>query len=439
MITARERLKLLAGSLAAAVLPEGAARAAIPDEKPRAFGDPAGDGWNELVATLADAGRFVQSHPFYGMPEYRALAYTMIVSNLLQDLEMNFVFDEDFPYFSPHDNRTRAGIDNPDQRYSICKVKGGADYRIWGHVGSATRIEFQTYAGDPFTAGGGGVPSALMFEEVAVADDGSFEVFLTPEKTGETWMANPPDTTQLLIRATYGDWNDKLPAELHIDRIGMEGALRPLATEASAAEGLRRAARDLKVQTRAWPMLLQMRYGTMEKPAAIADLPMNVMAPIQDGTSRGAAKGRVMPMGLWDLEPEEALILTIRPLGTPYQGVTLTDLWGNTLEYGNRQSSLSDQQAAINSDGTYTFVIAGTDPGIANWLDTMGIKTGQIIIRIDGKRTKPLDPDNLTSLRKVRLTDVGQHIPPEMPRVSPAQREKAIAARRRHVQVRCHN
>src|SRR5690606_35954055 len=139
-------------------------------------------------------------------------------------------------------------------------------------------------------------------------------------------MPNPAGTTQLLVRATYADWNDELPAELHIDRIGEEGALRPLASEQQAADRIRRASREMLLDTKIWPALMPGMFGMPADPVAPPDLPGNVMAPIADIADRGAAKGRVMAFGTWELEADEALVLRIWPLGAPYQGVALSDV-----------------------------------------------------------------------------------------------------------------
>jgi len=46
-----------------------------------------------------------------------------------------------------------------------------------------------------------------------------------------------------------------------------------------------------------------------------------------------------------------------------------------------RQSSLNTEQIAYEPDGSYTIVVADEDPGVPNWLDTGGHRTGTIFWR----------------------------------------------------------
>ena len=59
-----------------------------------------------------------------------------------------------------------------------------------------------------------------------------------------------------------------------------------------------------------------------------------------------------------------------------YTGINL-NIWGESFDYANYQSSLNNVQAAIDSDGKVRYVIAHQDPGIQNWLDT-GHYTGML-------------------------------------------------------------
>jgi hypothetical protein len=73
-------------------------------------------------------------------------------------------------------------------------------------------------------------------------------------------------------------------------------------------------------------------------------------------------------------------------------------------------------------------VLAHEDPGVPNWLDAAGHVEGLLQYRWIWTRTNPQP-----SCRIVPLADLRVHLPPDTPRVSPAERARGIATRRRHI------
>ena len=65
-----------------------------------------------------------------------------------------------------------------------------------------------------------------------------------------------------------------------------------------------------------------------------------------------------MATGTFELADDEALVITTWPAGGDYQGIQLADLWFSSLEYANRQTSLTAEQAHLDEDGTFRFVLA---------------------------------------------------------------------------------
>ena len=118
------------------------------------------------------------------------------------------------------------------------------------------------------------------------------------------------------------------------------------------------------------------------------------------------------------------------------QGIQLADLWFSSLEYANRQTSLTGDQAVLAADGSYWFVVSAEDPGYANWLDTTGRRRGVILLRFDGMNGRPFDPAKTPVARKVRLSELAEVLTEGMPRITPEERSAAIALRRRHLQAR---
>lgn len=401
-----------------------AATAAVPKANPQQQLENA---WDDFRQAIADSTEFVRHSALYATPEDRASAYSFISSMMIARLEEDVIFDPDFPYFRVLDHRIREGGDNPDQRYLITDIRGGESYRIWGHVGSERRLEFQTYAGDPYVAGGGGHAAAyLNSDTLKIGPDRSFEVFLTPERRGANWLPNPADANQLLVREIYSDWSHETPGDIHIDRIGHEGDAKPFVDETMMAARLRKAASDLRTHVRVWPTMVAKRY---------LGLPNQLSKPFDPG-SLGGVPGRFMVSGAFDLAPDEALVIHTWPASGNYQGIQLADLWFSSLEYANRQTSLTGDQAVKDADGSYWFVISAKDPGVPNWLDTMGRRRGVILLRFDGMKEKSFNPAHDPTAVKVKLADLRHSLPADTPHVTAAERATVLAERRHHVQLR---
>jgi len=184
----------------------------------------------------------------------------------------------------------------------------------------------------------------------------------------------------------------------------------------------------------AWATLHQMMIGQPD-----VKTPVNRIPGMVDTFAQGGAKGRYMTFTIFELEPDEALIFRTWPTGATYQSVHLRDMWNSSLEYSNRQTSLTTEQAYLDADGSYWMVVAPRDPGLHNWLDTVGLTRGRLACRYDGIGDKPFDPDKTPTVVKVKYDALWDALPAGTPRVTEAERHAAIAARRRHLQAREHH
>ncbi|HUP76113.1 MAG TPA: hypothetical protein VM282_23975 [Acidimicrobiales bacterium] len=388
--------------------------------------------FDEFLAAVNTSVGYLKEHPFYQESENRAAGYAFLLSMVIARLEEDVIFDADYPYFRILDTRIREGGDNPDQRYLISTLNGADTYRIWGRLGSARRIDLQIYSGDPYVPGSGGrAASFLTFEQITFADDGTFEIIASSERQPGNWIENPPDATRMLTRQIFSTWSHDNPGDLHIDRVGSEGSLKPALTDDVMAARVRKATASLTTHVKVWPEVVRNNY--------LAELePNHVSVPFDPG-SKGGVPGRWMCHATFDLADDEALVIKTWPASGNYQGIQLADLWFSSLEYANRQTSLTADQAHLSEDGCYYFVVAAHDPGVANWLDTTGRRRGVILFRFDGTTDATFDEEKYPTASKVPLADLASHLPHDTPSVSPQQRRVQIASRRRHVQTRFSN
>jgi hypothetical protein len=125
--------------------------------------------------------------------------------------------------------------------------------------------------------------------------------------------------------------------------------------------------------------------------------------------------------GYFDLDANHALVVTIDPGNARYFNVPITDLWTITGDYWNEQTSLNKAQSTANQDGTYTYVIAKSDPGVHNWISTGGLNQGTISIRFQD--FNPASQETPTvSTQVVALNSI-------TPDITPAERAQQIAQR----------
>ncbi|MGJ3508329.1 hypothetical protein [Enemella sp. A6] len=378
-----------------------------------------------LLDSIRRATGEMRGHEYYEDEQNRARGHMFLTSMLIARLEEHVIFDPAFPYFRVLDHRVREGGDNPDQRYLISQLLPGVAYKVWGRLGDAHRLEFQVYAGDPYL--NGRMASYLSFEDLEVNPDGTFEVFVDDGPARANWLQNPTDSTKILVRQVYSDWDTmRDPGEVHIDRVGAAGELKPEVSADELAERLNAAAQDLLVQARAWPA------STLQSSQRRAPNEMGV--PMDPG-SLGGVPGRWMCRANFDLRDDECLVVTLGAADAHYFGIQLSDNWFSSLEYANRQSSLTSDQAVADQDGLYRFVICAEDPGHPNWLDTCGLRTGDILLRWDGT-SGPLPDDHSPRMVKTTLGELAEELPADSPTVSDEERAAQIARRRAHVQRR---
>jgi hypothetical protein len=159
-------------------------------------------------------------------------------------------------------------------------------------------------------------------------------------------------------------------------------------------------------------------------------------APARANLATGGGQNtNVYAGGVFDLAPEEALLIEATvPIEPAYSGFHLSNVWGESLDYANHQSSLNGFQAEADDDGVIRYVIAARDPGVPNWLDTTGLQKGFLSFRW----TYAQDPEQLPEITvsTVQLDEVRGRLPATTRDVSPEQRAAQIAIRQAHVQRR---
>ena len=139
------------------------------------------------------------------------------------------------------------------------------------------------------------------------------------------------------------------------------------------AQGLRDAAISLFDRNATWLQYAQQMWTLM---------PRNDVSRARP--SQGGLVGQYSAFGSWQLDNDQAIVLSTAPSAAGYQGIELGNLWFVSLDYETHTSSLSLDQMECSDDGRCYAVISHRDPGIQNWLDTEGHPRGLIMLRWQG-------------------------------------------------------
>ncbi len=95
----------------------------------------------------------------------------------------------------------------------------------------------------------------------------------------------------------------------------------------------------------------------------------------------GGLTSQFSSAGHYELDDNQALIVTVPASDAPYQGMQLGSMWYVSLDYINHQTSLTTSQARVDPDGKIRFVVAERNPGLVNWLECTGHRKGYLQIR----------------------------------------------------------
>ncbi len=379
---------------------------------------------DQLANAIEEAGVFVREHTWFGSEEEQAEAYRHIVRALINSLESRALAEPDFPLFVSLNHFNKLGMDNSDQRYRIALFDGDGTYRVWGTRGSTRRLDFAVYGLDSMAP----MVDTLSTDDLEISADGSFELWIGGEAREGNWLRAEPGLQRLLVRQIHSDWATELPGDVHIDRIDSGRPNYPLFSAKIMADRLTAATNFFSEEVRLWPELSRTRIAGL--------MPANTLLAPRDTGSEGGLAGRLMSGGHYDIEEDEALVVTSWPSSAKYQGIQLGHHWWESLDYTNRQTSLTTDQAHLSSDGAYHYVISGTDPGVPNWLDTEGFSRGVILMRYDGLDVAEIPDEHHPTATLVKLSELQDSLPPDEPIVSKQERIDDLAMRRRHVQRR---
>ncbi|OBF04372.1 hypothetical protein A5730_18300 [Mycobacterium sp. ACS4054] len=309
---------------------------------------------------------------------------------------------------------SRWGIDNPDSVYRVIPISGDERYEIHGRVGEHRMTENYFTLWDANM----GTVDVLNGRTMHVDSDGSYTITVDADPAGG--RPNHVRTTsaahEFYIRDVLLDWGRDDPNHIEVQRLGGP-PLTPARTRDEQAEATA-------------AMMEYFANFTGKLSHGVYKMPPNHFDLAWSADKAGAMRNQVYVMGRFDLAPDEAFVVDLNDGGAEYFTVPLSNIWGTTLNILDRTGSLNKAQSVPNEDGsTYTYVIAPTDPGVANWIDSDGLREGILTLRMAEFGESGPREDLGARGRVVKLDRLDTELP-ELPRVSPQERAAQLADRR---------
>ncbi|MCY4428202.1 MAG: hypothetical protein OXC05_14410 [Halieaceae bacterium] len=319
-------------------------------------------------------------------------------------------------------------IDSADSLYRMITLGKGYHYEITGKMADnpAAYITFEAWNAAQGLAPTVAYVTHVQSDTMTIADDGTFSVFAGPEENpGYDNYLHLPEGGWIYVRESMTDWAAQRPIEdLQIK------VLDDLEIPAPTFDEL--VARSVEVMHQSFDVYqtyLHKMFAEDDKNLYISfgNKP-NTLRP--QVATRGGAWGCVTGT-LFTIPEDKALVVTIKTGDADYFAIQLHDAWGRALipiYLTNRNKNGS----ALNPDGSVTYVLAHTDPGVANWLDVKGHQSGSLIVRWQGLDV-PADGSPAELVHGAQLVDrseLDNVLPEGTARTTAAQREHELAIRK---------
>jgi hypothetical protein len=314
---------------------------------------------DSLTEAIAEAEKLVAAAPHIETEADLLEGLQYLAGCIAGCMHLAFDYERDHPFLQSGTGPfTKMGLDNPDTLYFGTRVHANHDYVVTGRRGTTTDLSFQLLGGEYTDDNVPASQAAFDDRELEIAPDGSFE-----------WRVRPTSPGQLVIREVYGDWAAQR-GTLSISRLDTAGTAPPPLTRETIEKRYATAGKQLVNRVKTWLQFPQWFYF---------DIPVNTM--VAPRLTPGGLATQYSSVGHYELQPDQALVITIPVTDAPYLGFQLGSLWYISLDYINHQTSLNNTQAQADPDGKVRIVVADQNPGVTNWVETLGHRKGILQFR----------------------------------------------------------
>ena len=382
--------------------------------------------WDALCDDLRTFGnRTIDDLADVDNPQELAEALRAVTRMALMTLQQRIEFDDpDFPvFFRSLDDRYKYAGPDTYITYVTAPVRPEGTYRISiDHHGRDLQLG-RFWSSDLET----GADGAIEIVASATEQPGNWQPL--DETTGRS-RREVPDLYPMINggfggRIYFTDPADDRPVSLTIERIDPDRPRQPEPlTPARLAEQLD-SSRELLAAMTTWWFRRASNIRAENEPNIVG--PPGTRPPGVPTFSPPANSPLNYGVCCWELAADEALVVTSDLPDVDYWSFQLHTPWWESADNQHRQTSISQHHAHIDPDGRFRCVLATSDPGSPNWLDTGGHHRGFLFYRWLRPRTPMPTPSAVVT----PIGDVRSHLPSEHPVLDQATRDAQLAARRR--------
>jgi hypothetical protein len=335
----------------------------------------------ELVELLGEAGER-WAGPEWGVvePDDVGEALRNLTHILQSALLAHQEFDPDRPVFNRIVSPTRSFTgDNADAVYFEAPVSGDREYVVRGNTAGAVYTSFTMEAGGNDGKWATGIHAVLRDDDIDIDEQGNYEIAIGGRDPGRNHLPVPPEGGRITTRH-YFEWPESAAASqtLHIPLsiAALDPPPPPHRWDDQRVDAaLRRVINHVRSKTLDAP-----RPGTI-RPSWVSTVANEFPPPEKPGTMAFAAADAAYSMAPYALGAHEALVITGRWPQCRFANVSLWNRFSQMYDYVNKPVSRNRANTVLEPDGSFRMVLAHQDPGVPNWLDTEGRRSGTIFWR----------------------------------------------------------
>jgi hypothetical protein len=325
------------------------------------------EAWRDLCRRLEDVGARLLAEGNPMAAEDRAEGFAHLAEQVVCWLGWNVGHaDARHPAFHrQNDLVTQWGGPNNDNVYRHARVAPGLRYRIAGRMHGCEDFVLAVRAGFMHEPRWGTLVEVTA-SEIGIGQGEDFELLLGPGGAIEL----PDGAAMVSIREYYFDWRAGEPAVFTIECLDEHGPAARVTPDELSAQFAATAASVEHSMTYWKDYLLEARSAGVD----------NTFAPSQR-VAKGLALARYA-FCFWRLDAEEALVVEVDVPAARYWSLQLYTMgWFEPIDPGGRVTSRNHLQTTVGPADRVRAVVAHTDPGVDNWLDTGGRSEGLLILR----------------------------------------------------------
>lgn len=383
--------------------------------------------WQNYLDTLEWVRGFIYSREFSDQEVVRRQANQFLMQMQAASYQWIMAPRVEYPRFYRNIYEPMVwsfGFPSPDYGYRWAFVDGSQSYRIRGQCGDYNFLDIQlqplfgSLPDEEFVK----LPTSFYpLDKMQVDADGSFEIIASPNPHDGNWIKLDPaqDRMALFVRECFTDWGRARPSQLRIEPLAP--AAKPMLwSEDHFIKRVEHAARFVKFIVKNWvSFAFDMSFANQNRQP-------NVFATQNVPGNSGVNSAAVYHNMVFQLQPDEALIIESDVPSSQYWSFSLSDRYTQLADFTYHQSSLNNDQAHIDSDGKFRAVLSVQDPGIANWIDP--VDTASLGL-MQFRQFFQQQAVGLPVVTKVAISEVADHLPSDTPRVSPEQRARQLHER----------